>query len=110
MSTRVSYHVGTGFNSHGNQLTDLDARFKSARMGLAGLFGGFTEVSGTGGWIDGKGILVLEPSTTYAVYTDDLAAVDIAAELLRVTFDQSSVLVARDTVTMAFHEAKPIAA
>jgi hypothetical protein len=62
---------------------------------VAILAGGYTVTHGTGGWIDGQGKLVTEPSTTLEVIGDDPAVytvVTFVAHQARAR-DESAVLV-----------------
>ncbi len=104
---KVTFGIGQKFDKAGIELFALGVKkysplyFKQlARAKTAEVFGGYSEISASGGWVNAKGLLVTEPSVLFVVYTDkDYDVCETHAEWLAELFDQESVMLAVEPVT-----------
>lgn len=90
---RITYHIGLGHDYN-------PATIDSAQAYLASVFGGYTWLSGSGGWL-GPERLEIEPTAYVIVYstgTNDYAAQ--VAEWLRLHFAQAEVWYTVEPVTI----------
>ncbi len=97
---KVTFAIGQRFDRVGVEIFSLGLKKNLARNKTAELFGGYSELTAEGGWVNGKGILITEPSMLLVVYTDlDYDVCEIHAEWLAELFNQESVMVAVEPVT-----------
>lgn len=66
---RLAFYAGIGEDKNGQAIQDLPAKLETIRCYLASVFGGYTEQAASGGWYDGEGRLVKEPSVVFSAVT-----------------------------------------
>lgn len=66
----ITLTIGTGFDKDNNPLTNPEDKLKDIRKTIALAFGGYTEASAFGGWVNPKGVLVEEPTKVFSIATD----------------------------------------
>lgn len=106
---RLTITAGTGEDRNGNAIPGdkLAQAMAEIRGRLAATFGGFSEFTGQGGWINGDGRLVMEPCARFVVLTDDGHGTDAAARMVQRALNQASVLVEVETIAAEFVNAEP---
>ncbi len=101
MNRRFTFIVGIGEDRDGKSIAyELPHLQREAYRLLAETFGGYTVTFGRGGWVDSAGKLITEASMTLVVCTDQKTSIAAAtvARALAVIFNQSSVLLAEETL------------
>jgi hypothetical protein len=91
MAYHIKFSIGT--TRECIQVSELESRKATARLLLANTFGGFTEFSGYGGWINPTGGLILEPCISLAVSSESITEANKIASELCAIFNQDCVLV-----------------
>lgn len=101
MQHRITFTCGTGFDCNGKPLDDLTkTRAKKAvRTGLASGFGGYSETTGHGGWLDDSGSLVEEQNVTWVVIASSIEHAESTAGWIAGCFNQSAVMLQVETLT-----------
>jgi len=66
----LQFIAGIGEDKNGQPLHDLERKLETIREELATTFGGYTEQAASGGWINGQGRLVKEPSVVWTTVTN----------------------------------------
>jgi len=100
---RVEFVVGLGFDKDNKPIHDFETRLKEALHSAAIVFGGFSVSYGSGGWISPTNGLVMEPNVSIVTLTDkDQETIEAFATLLRITFNQESVLVSQIDAMVRF--------
>lgn len=95
---RVEFTFGIGEDQNGEYIPNPEPALREIGTRVAGVFGGYTEVRGRGGWINPNGALVREQSATIIVITkgsDNDAVIKIGqiASYIRHRLNQHTVLV-----------------
>lgn len=102
----VKFYLGLGKDRDGNTLSPefVRTRLSRVRQRLAMEFGGYTEYSHMGGWVEDRatGYVVTEVGVTFVVVTDSIGLVRDTAAAIRDGFDQSAVLVTMTKVESEF--------
>ncbi len=90
----VQITTGIGEDAKGKSIKNPEGMLKTVRKDLGKTFGGYTEVSTRGGWVNDSGRLVEEDTRTYQIATDAKRDTIItAARRVRDTMQQHSVFV-----------------
>lgn len=110
---KVTLSVGTEYDKHGMPITPTQ-RVKALsrlRIKLAEMFGGYTETTHNGGWINPDSQLVQETSVSFQMIIgeDKLKLVSSAANWARVLLLQEQVLVTREAIEFEFMDLAAIA-
>jgi hypothetical protein len=100
MNKRVTFAIGQGLDRNGASIAFRLPELKhTALTQVARKFGGYTAVSGRGGWVDDHGVLIEEKSLTVTVYTTKpYSTVQAMARTLATIFNQSSVMLAVEEI------------
>ena len=103
MAFEVKIYVGIGKDKDGVPLEPafVETRLDRVRFQLAAEFGGFSEYSHNGGWIEDHQ-LIQEPGVTFVVVTDNVTVIRGIAWHIRDTFRQTAVLVTKTVVDSEF--------
>ena len=102
----VKFYLGLGKDRDGNTLSSefVRTRLSRVRQRLAMEFGGYTEYSHAGGWVEDRATdyVVTEIGATFVVITDNAGIVRDTAAAIRDEFRQSAVLVTMSKVESTF--------
>lgn len=103
MRYRLTFTAGIGKTHDGRSIDEVTARRRVGliRRGLAEGFGGYTETSARGGWIDSAGQLVEEPARTWTVFTERNALAEGTAQWIADVLEQESVVMTEELLTHA---------
>lgn len=98
---KVTFAVGEGLDRWGKPIDGALSRELDADKAVALAFGGYSTTHVDGGWVDGSGHLVQEPSALISAFVQpgDLQKIPIVAETLRGLFNQESVLVSQEPLS-----------
>lgn len=104
MAGRYCFYVGLEKDRDGRSIRNCPARVKKALKKAARIFGGYSMVLQSGGWLDGKGKLVKERSMKVEVLGSEGRGdrARVYGDFLRRAFRQEVVVVTREEVRVEF--------
>ena len=89
---RYCFYVGLEFDQNKQPIRECPTLVARAQKKAAMRFGGFSATSQVGGWIDGKGELVVEKSMKLEILVEGGEGMQDFALYLRAAFNQAQVI------------------
>lgn len=91
---RITFHLGLGNSRDKPELID------ATKAELAAVYGGYTWLESSGGWLSPSGVLEYEPGAVIVVYAEDPSQSSNTAEGLRRAFNQVEVWYTVEPITV----------